>query len=102
MDDAQRQRAGLAVRVQMNERGLTVVKLAEEAGVAEGTIRALLSGERWPRPASRVQIARALGWPDGEIRRRASRQAQLESFTVDELLSEISRRFRALEEPTST
>lgn len=86
----------------MNESGLTVPQLAEEARVAEGTIRALLSGERWPRAASRRQIARALGWPPGEIARRADRQTQLEAFSVDELLAEISRRFRALEIPPST
>lgn len=85
----QRQRASLAVRARMNERRLTVATLADQAGVDQKTIRAFLAGDRWPRAASRQQMARALGWPPGEIARRAGSRPELEAFSTLELLDEI-------------
>jgi transcriptional regulator with XRE-family HTH domain len=88
----QRRRASRAVRERMNDLGLTVPKLARAAGVDQSTIRALLACQRWPRAATRQAINHALGWPMGELGRRAASPPDLRDFSITELLAELCRR----------
>lgn len=55
----------------MDERRLTVPRLAEKAGVSAATVRALLAGDRWPNLETRNLVENALGWRLGELARRA-------------------------------
>jgi hypothetical protein len=95
MRQEQRMWASLAVRIKMNDMRLTVPVLAKMAGVDETTIRALLAGSRWPRSETRDRITDALGWPVGELERRASVRPDLLAFTTLELLRELYRREQA-------
>ena len=94
----QRQRASLAIRARMNETGATVPSLAKKAGIDQATIRSLLSAQRWPRKATLVRLNKALGWPEGEINRRAELRPELQEFTSVELIAELYRRARAKEQ----
>ncbi len=102
MTPEQRQRASLAVRARMNELSLTVPKLASVAGVSQATVRALLDGSRWPRDATRQQIARGLRWPPGELARRADSKPELSEFTTLELLLEVCHRLRKADSVTTS
>jgi transcriptional regulator with XRE-family HTH domain len=42
-------------------------ELARRANVNRGTVNAFLAGERWPQPAKRIQLDKALGWEPGRI-----------------------------------
>jgi transcriptional regulator with XRE-family HTH domain len=88
----QRRRGSRAVRERMNDLGLTVPKLAKDAGVNQSTIRALLAAQRWPRAATRQAINHALGWPMGELARRAASTPDLRDFSTSDLLAELCRR----------
>lgn len=77
----------------INELGLTVPKIAAKAGVSPNTLRRLIRGVTWPNDDSRQRITDALGWPPGEIARRAVvRDGELDRWTTAELLDEVRRR----------
>lgn len=91
-------RAGRAVEARMAERLLGRTALARRAQIDPKTLRALLTGSRWPRVAVRARIESALGWPAGEIHRRALGArpvtADLARFPELDLLGELTRRAR--------
>jgi hypothetical protein len=91
-------RAGRAVEARMAERMLGRSALARRAEVDPKTLRALLTGERWPRVTVRARIEAALGWPSGEIHRRARGErplaGELSRFPELDLLTELVRRAR--------
>ena len=76
----------------MNELRVSVATLARQAQIDETTIRALLSGSRWPRTSSSERLERALGWPPGALLRRARVRPELREFKSSELLAELSVR----------
>lgn len=92
---SERMRAGRAVEVRMAERLLTRSIVARRAQVDPKTLAALITGERWPRVGTRARIERALGWPAGEIDRRARNglsASDLARFSELDLLAELQRR----------
>jgi hypothetical protein len=56
-----------AVTAAMHERTWNPTDIARESGVDVGTVSDFLSGQRWPRAATRARIERALSWPPGAI-----------------------------------
>jgi ribosome-binding protein aMBF1 (putative translation factor) len=52
----------------IEERGLTIEQLAEQAAVDARVIRHLVAGQWTTSPQQRERIAKALGVPAGEIR----------------------------------
>lgn len=97
----------------MAAKGWNVRDLVRESGVDAGTLGDFLSGQRWPRIATRGRIESALGWDPGTISaiedgenvgppdqaaEYVSRADALRDATKDELLAEIARRIA--EEPS--
>lgn len=78
----------------MTELGLNAPQLAAKAGVHPGTVRALVSGKRWPHDATRDAIIAALGWAPGEISRRVwGGRIALEDVPTGDLIRELCRRY---------
>lgn len=99
MTPEQRLRAGRAVAARLAETQSTPPALARAAGVAPNTIRALIRGDRWPRPDTRERIVVALGWPRGELVRRAL-DGEVAQLSTADLLLEVLRRVELLEGAT--
>jgi transcriptional regulator with XRE-family HTH domain len=97
----ERARAGRAVSERLTDLGRTARQLAAEAGVSLRTVRALLRGERMPQPDTRAHLEKALGWPPGEIWRRARDGLEsLRNYTDRELCAELLHRARKREGAT--
>lgn len=91
----EQRRAGKAVAEQIENTGRTAAEVARVAGIDVKTLRALLTGARWPRAQVRNRIEEALGWPRGEIARRGrDGLASLHGYSDRELLSELLARAR--------
>ena len=92
MRPEERRRAGLAIRGRLAELGLTVEEFAGKAGLDPTTVRATISGRRWPREQTRAKLCEALGWEDGEIARRAVNGTALRDASLEELVEEMCNR----------
>lgn len=77
-----------AVIDRRSEFGWTQKRLASEAGVAERTIQNLEGGKR-PQPLIRGKIERALGWPQGEMRRIEKEDGQQQPLVPRDVLDAI-------------
>jgi transcriptional regulator with XRE-family HTH domain len=94
MTPEERRRAGGAVAERMKELGLTAPRLAEKARVDPTTVRALITGTRWPRDDTRERITAALDWPPEEISRRVlAGRVPLDDVATADLIRELCRRF---------
>ena len=89
-------RAARAVSRRIDELGLTVPKAARIAGVHPNTLRRFLHAEHWPKRDTLERVNKALGWPIGEIGRRATdadRDAPgLAGYPLEALILEVCRR----------
>lgn len=95
MDDVGRKRAGAAVRDRLAARELTITDASQKAGIGARTLGALIAGERWPTAETRRRLEDALGWPEGELVRRArGERPSLSAYTNLELLAELMQRER--------
>lgn len=98
MTPEQRKRAGAAVAARIREMHWTVRKVATDAGVGEATLRRLMAGRTWPQQHTRDRIGSAIGWPPGEIARRATADGEtdfqewMRTVPISVLLDEIARR----------
>ena len=90
----ERQRAALILATRMRDLGLTPTTLARRSGVDPTTIRAILRGDRTPSLRVKAAVAPVLGWPVGELARRAERVELLATLSNRELLGELCRRHR--------
>lgn len=88
----ERRRAGAAVSRRIVDLQTTPAAVARRAGVDPRTLRALITGTRWPRQSVRDRINTALHWPPGEIAARSSLREELQKFSSRELLEELCRR----------
>ena len=93
MDRTEMQRAAAVVRARMEELDLTPNDIARAAHLDPTTVRALIRGERWPRESTRARINKVLGWPHGEVTRRAFVPA-LDQISTPELARELYERVR--------
>lgn len=99
MNTEDRSRAGRAVAERITELHTTPAAVARKAGVSANTVRALVSGKRWPHQHTRERIALALGWRPGDLARRAL-DGTLADLTILDLLLEAVRRLEAQENAT--
>lgn len=77
----------------MRELGLSVTDLARNAKVDPTTVRAFLSGRRWPQSRTREKLARALGWQLGDAMRQAVVATEwLAQVPTRDLVKELCRR----------
>lgn len=51
----------------MAQRGVSRAAIAQQASVDPKTLRAFLSGERWPQQETRSALCLAVGWPADEL-----------------------------------
>lgn len=79
-----------AVIDRRSEFGWTQKRLASEAGVAPRTIQNLEAGKR-PQPLIRSKIEKALGWPQGEMRRIEKENGDKEPAVPRDVLDAIRR-----------
>jgi hypothetical protein len=70
--------------------------VTKTAGIDPKTLRALISGARWPTAGVRARVEIALQWPPGEILRRTCAPERalspLSHYTSTELLAEVLHR----------
>lgn len=94
MTPEQRRRAGLAVTERIESMSATPSAVARSAGISPNTLLALAHGKRWPSDEIQGRIESKLGWPGGEILRRAAGfgAKALCSFSDEDLLTELLRR----------
>ena len=56
--------------------GFTYATVAEQGLLPVRSVGSYLRGERWPNGAQRAKLEHAIGWPAGELDRRAGRYAR--------------------------
>lgn len=96
VDSPYRHRAAAAMTARMETLRTNAAGVARAAGVDPKTIRAVLAGRSWPRSGTRARIEAALGWPEGELTRRAAANgATIENTSTLVLLAEVCRRVEA-------
>lgn len=93
MTPEERERAGRVITDRITELGSTVTHIAHKAGLDPRTLRAVISGQRWPRDETRARINAALDWPEGEVTRRALGSGiDLTTVSMRDLVGELWRR----------
>lgn len=98
MTPEERCRAAQAVGERIERLGKTVSQIADECNVDARTVRALVTGSRWPTVAVRNVIEDAIDWPRGEILRQARDGLKaLAVFSDAELVAEVLQRIRRRE-----
>ncbi len=64
---SRRQRAADALRERIEAQGMTIRDVADQAGVHENSIYNLMSGQSWPKEATRNRIEDAVRWRRGTL-----------------------------------
>lgn len=94
-------RAGAAVAQRINVRSTTIAAVAKSAQIDPRTLRALITGTRWPTSGVRRRIEKALGWAGGELMRQAQDGLPaLAAYSDDQLLAELLHRARQRQRAT--
>lgn len=96
MTPEERTRAGEAIRLRLDEMGLSIAAFAALAHVHESTMRRVMAGQVWPHQSTRDKLSAALGWPAGEVARRAMSPSPLHVYTTAELVGELCYRFHGV------
>jgi plasmid maintenance system antidote protein VapI len=96
MTDMERLRVGRAVEQRIADLSLTFREVSRIAGIDPKTLRALITGARWPTAGVRTRVESALAWPPGELLRLAGQnygcQSPLADYSSVELLAELLAR----------
>jgi hypothetical protein len=75
---------------------LTFREVTRVAGIDPKTLRALITGARWPTAGVRARVESALAWPPGELLRLAGQRygghSPLADYSSVELLAELLAR----------
>jgi hypothetical protein len=96
MRPEERFRVGRAVGQRIADLSLTFRDVTRVAGIDPKTLRALITGSRWPTAGVRARVESALAWPPGELLRLAGQvhgsHPPLADYSSVELLAELLAR----------
>jgi transcriptional regulator with XRE-family HTH domain len=68
---------------------MTYSDIADQVGVAERAVGSWMRGDMWPQATNQAKLEHAIGWPDGELRRREDRH-KLALQVIDGAAHEVS------------